>query len=183
MIILKSLIFLYETVAEWEAAPAAFVLNLHGEVDTFGFDTTPLKGVCTLPFKPEKSIDQINPDDYDVLIIPGGYPEHYEGREELFDIIRKFNDQKKLIGAICAGPVALLWAGVLEGKKFTTSAAPEDRKGFDLTNFVDEYAVRDGNIITATGNGFTEFALQIGDALEVFEEGEREDLIDLFRHP
>jgi len=179
----KSLIFIYESTAEWEAAPAAFVLSRRGEIDTFGLDTKPVKGFCNLPLKPEKSIEQISTDDYDVLIIPGGRPKEYEGREDLFELIRQFYNQNKIIGAICGGPAALHWAGILKDKKFTCSVSPQEIEGMDFSYYVDEYAVTDSNIITAKGEGFTEFALYLGDALDIFQDDERDQVQNLFRHP
>ncbi len=183
VIIVKSLFFIYESTAEWEAAPAAFVLSRRGEIDTFGLDTKPVKGYCKLPLKPEKTINQSNPQDYDALIIPGGHPKEFEGREDLFELIRTFHSQNKVIGAICGGPVALFWADVLKDKQFTCSVSPDDYEGFDFTHYVDEYAVTDGNIITAKGEGFTEFALHLGDSLDIFKDNEREQVKGLFRHP
>jgi len=180
---MKSLFFIYESAAEWEAAPAAFVLSMRGEIDTFGLNTKPVKGFCKLPLKPEKAITEVEPENYDVLIIPGGRPKEYEGREDLFQLIRQFNERHKVIGAICGGPVALHWAGILKDKKFTCSESPGKYEGFDFTHYVDDYAVTDGNIITGKGEGFTEFALHLGDALNIFKDDEREEIKGLFRHP
>jgi len=180
---MKSLIFFYESIAEWEAAPVSYLLSTAGKVDTFGLTNETVKGFCSLRLTPEYTIDQIKVDDYDVLIIPGGYSDKYKGEEKLFELIRKFNDSGKILGAICGGPAALFWAGVLEGKKFTTSHSEGEIEGFDFTNYIDDYAVTDGNIITAKGEGFTEFAVNVGDALNLFKKEDRNQFIGWFRHP
>ncbi len=183
VIYVKSLIFVYESMAEWEAAPISFLLSKLGKLDTFGFEIKSVTGYCGLKLIPEFTTGQIDVNEYDVLVIPGGIPANYAGREELFEIIRKFDCQGKFIGAICAGPVALHWAGVLKGRKFTTSVEKGSVEGFDFENYVDEYSVVDGNIITGKGEGFTEFAVSFGDALKIFTEETKKQFIELFRHP
>lgn len=70
--------------------------------------------------KADACLSDINFDQYDGLIVPGG-----SGVSELRStplvktIIQKFNQAKKYIGAICAGPLVLQEAGILKGCNFT----------------------------------------------------------------
>ncbi|MEX0331942.1 MAG: DJ-1 family glyoxalase III [Puniceicoccaceae bacterium] len=102
--------------------------------------------------------------DYDLLVIPGG-PGHatMAADSRILQMLQQQDQAGRLIGSICAGPVVLDQAGVLEGKAYTsypgTSEQLPDRRP-------DEEVVRDGNIITSQGAGTaTAFALALVEAL------------------
>ena len=74
------------------------------------------------------------------------------------------NDDSFIIGAICSGPIFLAQAGLLKGKKYTDSLFVEMRESFafiEENNFLPQSVVEDGNIITAVGNAFNEFAVHV----------------------
>ncbi len=102
---------------------------------------------------------------YDCLVLPGG-PGHtnLEKCDLLVKYIKKFNDEGKLVAAICAAPSILGRAGVLNGKKFTCFPGYEGEcAGGEYTG---EEAVLDGNIVTGRSAGCAvPFALKIVEAL------------------
>lgn len=110
------------------------------------------------------NIHEVNLDDYEMLIIPGG-PEYMEFSEsQLFkDIVLDFYHKDKFIGAICAGPTLLGKLGLLKGKNYVCfKRMNEDFGG----NFIDEYVVRDDKIITALSAAASiEFGLTLVEAL------------------
>ena len=81
-----------------------------------------------------------------------------------------------MLAAICAGPQYLAKANVLNDKKYTTTLTDEYMKAqgiddfFPRETFVKEKVVRDKNIITAVGNAFVDFAIEIADYFEVFSQ-------------
>lgn len=100
--------------------------------------------------KSNLSYDEIDVDDYEGLLIPGGYsPDKVRKHEEALDIVREFNKQGKPIGMICHAPWVGVSAGIVDGKTLTSTASIKD----DLENagvkWVDEAPVVDGNIVTA----------------------------------
>lgn len=104
-------------------------------------------------------IENVNLDDYSGIIIPGGLPAAFNIRDDkrVLDIIRKFDSEKKLIAAICAGPSALAKAGILSKKNATIFPGME--KELLDANFVDDAICVVDNIITARGAGLSlEFA-------------------------
>lgn len=127
------------------------------------------RGMLGMKVKPEITVREANPNEYDALIIAGGtgspkladYP-------EVLNLVRKFFEQKKLIAAICVAPYVLTKAGILKGKKAT--AFPAD---FVLAEFrragveyLEESVVRDENIITASGpEAAEEFGKEIAKVL------------------
>ncbi len=112
-------------------------------------------------------LKEVKLDEIDAIIIPGGYsPDSLRIREEVLDFIKKANEMGKVIAAICHGPQVLISAGLVKGRKVTSYRAVKD----DLMNagavFVDQPAVRDGNIITArVPDDLPEFCRLIIDAL------------------
>jgi protease I len=114
-----------------------------------------------------RRIDQISPEDFDALIFPGGFsPDALRIIPEVLEFVKKAYDLGKIIAAICHGPQVLISAGLVKGKKATSYIAVKD----DLINagaiFVDEPAVRDGNIITArVPDDLPEFCQMIIEAL------------------
>lgn len=98
-------------------------------------------------------IENINLKEYAGIIIPGGLPAAFDIRDDkrVLDIIKKFDEEGKLISAICAGPSVLAKAGVLSGRNAVIYPGMEDEL---LDANVKEDAICiDDNIITARGAG------------------------------
>ena len=102
------------------------------------------------------TIDEINPDDFAALAIPGGF-EEYEFYKHAFtdpflDIIKAFHQKHKLIASICTGAIPIAKSGILTGRKGTTYNKNPRRQqmltdmGVDV---VQEPVVIEGNIITS----------------------------------
>jgi DJ-1 family protein len=92
------------------------------------------------------NLKDVNIDEYDMLIIPGG-PEYIaeERNPEFLKMVLNFASHGKYIAAICAGPTILGHLGLLKGKKYTCfTSMNEDFGG----TYVDQYAVVDGKFIT-----------------------------------
>ena len=110
---------------------------------------------------------ELRAEDFDALIIPGGFsPDFLRINSHVINLVREFHRQGKVLAAICHGPQVLISAGLLRGKRATCYAAVRD----DLINagaeFVDEPAVRDGNIVTAqVPDTLPEFCRAIVEAL------------------
>lgn len=104
-------------------------------------------------------LEEINPDDYDGLYIPGGTKgaESLRDNEKVIEIIKKFDKENKLIAAICAGPIVLDRAGVLKNKRATSF--PTVKKELEnVGSYVDdEIVVTDGNITTSRGAAVTNY--------------------------
>ncbi len=112
---------------------------------------------------PDTTWDQINPADFDVLLLPGGFggtmalSEHPGVQQAL----RDFNEKGKWIGSICAAALALHAAGILEGKRFTCYPGVEEKLPANVQP-VNEAVVVDGHLITSRGPGTAfEFALKV----------------------
>jgi protease I len=98
----------------------------------------------------EASIDRVDPEKYDGVIIPGGYaPDILRRNKDVVDFVRLMFRQKKLVAAICHAGWVLVSANVLRGKKATCFFAIKD----DIINagadYLDKDVVVDGNLVTS----------------------------------
>ncbi|MEA3339091.1 MAG: DJ-1/PfpI family protein [Chloroflexota bacterium] len=99
------------------------------------------------------TFDEVEAEEYDALVIPGGRaPEYLRLNEKVVEIVRHFAEAHKPIAAICHGPQILAAAGVLKGRECTAYPAV----GPDVKNAGAKYmetpidqAHVDGNLVTA----------------------------------
>ena len=106
-------------------------------------------------------------DGYDAVVVPGGMPgaSNLAECDAFVAALRKMFDEGKLICSICAGPMSLDRAGILDGRTFTCFPTRKDSVGTKGT-WVDELVVQDGNVLTSQGPGTTlHFAYAVVDAL------------------
>lgn len=109
----------------------------------------------------DKLFTDIHPDDYDVLILPGGARgvEKLDQNEDLKQAFAAHLRSGQLSAAICAAPSILGNMGLLEGREYTCFPTFDGEFG---GNYRQIPAVTDGNLITGRGMGATmEFAFEI----------------------
>lgn len=101
--------------------------------------------------KPDLTIDQANADDFDALILPGGVrnPDKLRIHGNVIELIRRFDEQGKPIGAICHGPWLLVEADLLRGRSATSWPSIWTDVRNAGANVVDQASVTDGNIVTS----------------------------------
>jgi protease I len=104
-------------------------------------------------FSLNATFDQIKPESYDALVIPGGRaPEYLRLNTRVLDIVRHFAQAGKPIAAICHAAQVLSAAGVLKGKKCSCYPAVSPEVSLAGGTFADvamTEAVVDGNLVTA----------------------------------
>jgi protease I len=102
------------------------------------------------PAKSDRSSFDVTPDDFDALVIPGGFaPDYVRRTEATLRLVSGMAELGKVVAAICHGPWVLCSTQALKGKKATCFFAIKD----DVINaggrYVDAEVVRDGNLITS----------------------------------
>lgn len=104
-------------------------------------------------------IDEINPEEFDAIAIPGGF-EVYGFYKDAFSIefqnlIVKFNQLDKIISSVCVGALPIGNSGIMKNRKATTYNQMEGQRLKQLENFgaeiINEPIVRDSNVITSWG--------------------------------
>lgn len=119
------------------------------------------------PARPTLNADQVRGDQFDAVIIPGGYaPDHMRRSPPMINLVKEAAAAGRIIAAICHGGWMLCSARCIAGKQVTGFFAIRD----DLENaggiYVDAEVVRDGNIITSRVPGdLPAFCKAIGAAL------------------
>lgn len=108
-------------------------------------------------------LKEVNPRDYDVLVIVGGQKTFWNN-QYILDLIKKMHSDDKVIGAICSSAVLPAQAGLLSGQPGTAFPGPEEL--LELQKYKVIYRGRPvevaGRIITASGPEAAEaFALEI----------------------
>lgn len=136
--------------------PRQALLDAGAQVTLASIKTDPIQGVKndsdpTETITPDLTLDQVDIDDYDALLLPGGVgnPDKLRMEEKAVDIVEGFVDDGKIVAAICHAPWLLVEADVVDGRRVTSW--PSVRT--DLENagaeVVDEEVVVDGNLITS----------------------------------
>jgi len=103
-------------------------------------------------FSLNATFEQITPESYDALVIPGGRaPEYIRLNPRVIEIVHHFSKTNKPIAALCHGAQILAAAGVLKGKKCSAYPAtgPEvTLAGGTYVNLPMTEAITDGNLVT-----------------------------------
>lgn len=156
----RVLCLLADGFEEIEAVTPIDLLRRAGvEVVVAGLDDEQVTGRSGLVLLADATLDEVDAFEYDVLLIPGGPGVaglRADGRAA--ELATEFANDQKLIAAICAAPLVLKDAGLLEGKRFTAHFSAKE----ELPGASDERVVADGNFITSRGAGT---ALDFGLAL------------------
>ena len=159
----RVIIPLAEGFEEIEAVTSIDVLRRAGiEVITVGLDTDTVKGAHRLKIETDKRLKDVLNYDFDAVVLPGGMPGAANLREssELLKLIKNINGKKGLIAAICAAPIVLEAAGVLNDREATSYPGYDSE--MESANYSEERVVVDRNLITARGPGVAvEFALEV----------------------
>lgn len=108
------------------------------------------KGKNGYPCKSDISFKELKYDDFDGVLIPGGFaPDKFRQISEILNLLKEMDQERKMIAFICHGGWVPISAKILKGKKTTGTIAIKD----DLENagatWVDEPVVIDGHLISS----------------------------------
>ncbi len=169
----RALIVIFEGVEELEAVAAADLLRRAGVecvVAALGAELL-AEGRNGIRLLADTRLGDVINGDYDAIVLPGG-PGHKLLREHpvLIEKLKQQAGAGKLIGAICASPLVLKDAGLLEGRRYTAHPSTVG----ELMEIRDGQAVaEDGPLITSRGAGTAvEFALALAGRLAGKEKAE-----------
>jgi putative intracellular protease/amidase len=184
----KAHLLVFDGLADWEPAHALCEISKSGkfEVVTTGFGDRPVTTMGGLRVTPEITLNGVDPDDAAVFIMPGG--EMWEKRSDQFliELLGRLERENVLIAAICGATLEAARAGLTRGVRHTSNGKEYLKTLFDGYGdeefYVDQLAVSDGNLITASGLGSVEFAREIIGRLGIYDEAERGIWFDMFKH-
>lgn len=135
--------------------PLFRLLEMGWKVDVAAPNKKSIEGEHGYDLEPTITIDEVNPDDYDLLIIPGGFPDGAPATvrkiKKAQEITKSFFKKNKPVASICHGPWTLASADVIRGRHLTSywhDGVPEDVKAAGGI-WEDKEVVVDGNLITS----------------------------------
>ena len=169
----KIAVILADGFEEIEATvPIDVFRRLEFEVVIAGLSKT-VKGSHGIKIQADCLLSELKEPDIDAVFLPGGMPGAANLRDssEVLALVRKVNSKGGIVSAICAAPIALKAAGVIEGK--TVTSHPSVKNKLKECNHTGKLTETDGNIITGKGPGAAfEFAVKVASALGKTPEAE-----------
>jgi putative intracellular protease/amidase len=178
---MKSYVLYYDGFANFEVIIAVGNLAAKGDIIGVALENRPYQSEEKQTYLPAMTVKDVNPDDVDVFLIPGGLVESIIDDPHLKNLLVQLNEKGKIIGAICGGVILLGQYGILDGKSFTCFARRYEIDGdtrekfFKNSNYTGEDVVVDGNIVTAMGQAFVEFGAEVADRAGVYATPEEKE--------
>ena len=107
-----------------------------------------VRGKNALMARSDVAASDVSAGDFDAVVVPGGWaPDKLRRHREVTALVRETHDAGKVVGMICHAGLVGISAGIVAGRRATGSLGIKD----DLVNagatWVDEPALRDGNIV------------------------------------
>ncbi|MCI8916010.1 MAG: hypothetical protein HFF26_04980 [Oscillospiraceae bacterium] len=169
----KTAVLLYPLFSLQEIGTLTELLKFYErEIVTFSAGREPVRSEDGFTILPDRDLTEFHREEFDSLVLPGIWeplPVMLDNR--IIRFLEKLRgDDEILIAAISAGPLLLGKAGLLEGKRFTHGVFEEFLDAFPVMpreNAVRTYLVEDGNLITAYGGAFREFAVAVAHRLGI----------------
>lgn len=169
----KTAVLLYPLFSLQEIGTLTELLRFYDrETVTFSAGREPVKSEDGFTILPDRDLTEFDRGEFDSLVLPGIWePLPVMLDERIIRFLEQFRgDGDILIAAISAGPLLLGKAGLLEGRRFTHGVFEEFLDAFPVMpreNAVRTYLVEDGNLITAYGGAFREFAVAVAHRLGI----------------
>lgn len=176
----RSMVYLgvYDTMADWEPGYAASHIRKAAwqknpdryQVRTVGETRDPITTMGGICIKPDVTLDDIDPDSAAMLILPGSDISVGGGTKAFVAKAADLLEVGASVAAICGATAALSEAGLLDERRHTSNA----REFLAMTgylgaeHYVEEPAVRDQRVITASGVYPVEFAVEIFKQLDLY---------------
>jgi putative intracellular protease/amidase len=177
-----------EGFADWEPAHAVAELRRQGgyRVESVGLTSAPVRSMGGLRVMPSTVVAEVDPAEVAAFILPGGDRwENAPVEPEIEQLLHRLDAQGVPIAAICAATTAIARLGLLRGRRHTSNGLDYLRAhvpGYgEAANYVDQPAVRDRGLITASGLGDVEFARELFEELNVLSVEDREAWATIFR--
>jgi 4-methyl-5(b-hydroxyethyl)-thiazole monophosphate biosynthesis len=168
----KVLVPLADGCEELEAVTIIDLLRRAGiEVVTAGLKPGIVTASRGVQLVPDVSLDVALQDEYDMVALPGGMPgaSNLKNDVRIIELLKKMASAGQYTAAICAAPMVLAEAGVLNGKRAT--CYPGFLDGLPDVRVGEGAVVQDGRVLTSRGPGTAmDFALMLVEVLSGVEK-------------
>lgn len=173
----KALLLLFDDYADFQIGHLLFFLKKKGNyrvmtVSVEGQDIVSLGG---LTVKPDLSLLDVNIEEFNIVIMPGGDTfDPLLSNESLIYFLKKVHSLNIPIASICGSAVLLGKAGILLNQKFTCNEQTfkQYKEYFSNATYTGEDVELGQQVITAKGSSFTSFTVTVGDYLNLWSNEE-----------
>ena len=184
----KAYFLVFDGLADWELAHALCEINKSGkfEVVPVGFSKEPVTTMGGLKLKPDITLDEVIPAEACIFMLPGGDMWELESHENLKTLLRRLHAENVPIGAICGATLEIARAGLTRNIRHTSNS--KDYLKAMVTNYgdddhyINELAVTDENITTASGLGCVEFTREVIKQLKLYNDADTELWFEMFKY-
>jgi putative intracellular protease/amidase len=184
-------LFVFNTLADWE--PGFLVAGINNpdgqkapgryQVRTVAATPDAITTIGGIRILPDVVLDQLGPAESAMLVLPGGESWDQGGNREAVEKAKEFLAAGVPIAAICGATAGLARGGILDTRKHTSNAAEylaaTGYRGAHLYQTAD--VVSDQNVVTASAMKSLEFAREIFERLEVYDDRVLEAWYGLFK--
>ena len=165
----KIAFLLAEGFEETEAVvPVDVLRRLEFDVVLVGVDSGTVAGAHGVRIVADCRLSEVKASMLDAVVLPGGMPgsENLRKNPAVLELVRAVSKAGGVCAAICAAPIVLKAAGVIEGKRVTAYPAPFVKEALTGCTNTGGRAEVDGKIVTGKGPGASfEFAVKLAAAL------------------
>ncbi|MFW9824639.1 MAG: type 1 glutamine amidotransferase family protein [Candidatus Thorarchaeota archaeon] len=191
---MKAYLYILNTLADWEIGYITAELNSGRYLDNtkppiqlikIGNTTQPIKTMGGISVTPDKCIDNIEFNEGDLLILPGADTWMDIDNKKIMNIVANLINDKVIIAAICGATMALAQNKLLNNRKHTSN----DKEFLKMTcsnysgddYYLEQPAVVDDNLITASGLAPLEFSYEVFKKMNVMKSETLEAWYQLFK--
>ena len=148
---MKALVISADNFEDTELLVPYYRLQEEGiDVDVASIRKGTIKGKHGYEVAVMKTLSEVNPDEYDILVLPGGKaPEAVRKKQKAVEIVQHFFQKNKPVSAICHGPQTLITAGLLKGRRATCYRTVAEEMKAAGAFYEDSEVVVDGNLVTS----------------------------------
>lgn len=135
------------------------------DITVFASSINPINSEDGFTILPNKTFDEFKRDEYDCIVLPGIWDFHEALKDDKnIEFLKSFKEDKDIvIASISSSPILLAKAGILDSHKYCCGIFEEVIDEFEFiprNNLVRKPVFVDGNLITAIGFAFREFAVE-----------------------
>ena len=180
---MRAYVIVYDGFNEFEIILANYFIKTIGEILTVGLTNQLITSFEGMQIQPHLTINEVNIDDVDIFIIPGGEPTELLQCNALQQLLINLDKKQTPIAAICSATIHLAKTHLLDHRHYTSEFNLTELVELDGAISVPENVVTDGHIITAKPNGYVDFAIEIGKKLEIFkDQADLDETIQFFKY-
>src|SRR5262245_15322209 len=184
----KAYFLVFDGLTDWELAQALCEINKSGkfEVVSVGFSDKTVITMGGLKISTDITLDEVKAAGAGIFMLPGGDMWERESHENLKTFLQRLHAERVPIGAICGATLEIARAGLTKNIRHTSNSKDYLKAmvaDYSDDNFyVNELAVTDQNVITASGLGCVEFAREVIKQLNIYNEADTRTWFEMFKH-